>query len=105
MAKFKVQEYKVCIRTYEIEADTVSKAVSRINESTPIVSEECIGLLEYEGKVTMRINPTWYLYDRNWVRALRIMPTLRTVENVETGERWDRWDGYWPPTSASGERG
>ena len=105
MAQFKVQEYALYVRTYLVEADTASEAADRINESTPIVSEEYIGLPGYEEKVTMRVNSTRDLCDSDWLRALRIMPTLRTVENTDTGERWDRFDGYWPPTSASGERG
>ena len=110
MPTFKVQEYALYIRTYEIEANTASEAASQIDETTPAVAEEYIG---QPGNEEMERNeflmdardPNWQrLFDEWPGGGVETIPALRPVENVETGERWDRWDGYWPPASVPGER-
>ena len=110
MPTFKVQAYALYVRTYLIEADTASEAASRINEETPAVAAECIGLPG--GEDMERVASQADLADANWLRlfdewpggGVETIPALRTVQDLHTGERWDRFDGYWPPASVPGER-
>lgn len=94
MAKFRIQEYALYIRAYEIKAGTISEATGRINKTTPPIAEEYIG---QQANVMVCVNPTRDFCDSGWMRATEIMPNLRTIENLGTGERWDCFDGYRPP--------
>ena len=110
MARFRVQQYVLALQTFVIEADTASKAVASITDSTRSV--DCEVLERAPGEDLVRVespedtnHPDWLrLFDEWPGGAVDTIPGLRTVANVDTGERWDRWDGYWPPNNVEGER-